>query len=83
MDSSTVEHDTLPSLYMQGREGLECSLPGEELEAALCVVDASHTEEPHQEVKAVHEECTKRWSLWQTPNSGYFMCLTDNTLQYS
>lgn len=49
----------LPSLHMERREGLERSLAGEELEATLRVLDPSHAEEPHQEVKAVHEKRTE------------------------
>lgn len=68
---SVVECEFLPSLYMEGREGLECSLTCEKLEAALSVLDPSHTKEPHQEVKAIHKECTKHRSLWQGHKSGY------------
>lgn len=48
---------------MKSRKGLECSFSSEKLEATLCVPDASHTEEPHQEVKAVHQECSKHRAL--------------------
>lgn len=68
-----VKCEFLPSLYVERREGLERSLTCEELEAALCVLDPSHTKEPHQEVKAIHEECTKHRSLWQRHDSGYSM----------
>lgn len=70
---SAVECELLPSLYMKRREGLECSLTSEKLEATLCVLDPSHAKEPHQEVKAIHEECTKHRSLWQRHHSGYLM----------
>lgn len=48
---------------MQGGEGLECSFTCEELEATLRVPNPLHTEEPHQEVEAIHEEGTKHRSL--------------------
>lgn len=50
---------TLPSLHVEGGEGFERSLAGEELEATLRVLDPSHAEEPHQGVKAVHKKRTE------------------------
>ncbi len=64
---------SLPSLHVERREGPERGLTCEKLEAALRVLDPSHAEEPHQEVKAVHEERAKHRSLWQRHNSGYLM----------
>lgn len=62
------ECELLPSLYVERGEGLESGLARKQLEAALRVLDASHTEEPHEEVKAIHEECTEHRSLWrETP----------------
>lgn len=58
---------------MERRECLYCSLTCEKLEATLCVLDSSHTKEPHQEVKAVHKECTKHGSLWHKHSGGYYM----------
>lgn len=68
-----VECESLPSLYVERGEGLERSLACEKLEATLRVLDASHAEEPHQEVKAIHEERTKHGSLRQRYNSGYLL----------
>lgn len=68
---------SLPSLHVERGEGLECSLPGEELEAALRVLDPSHAEEPHQEVEAVHEEGAEHRSLWWRNNSDLFRCQMD------
>lgn len=68
-----VQCESLPSLYVERREGLERSLTCEKFEAALCVLDPSHAQEPHQEVKAIHKECTKHRSLWQRHNSGYLL----------
>lgn len=48
---------------MEGGEGPERGLPGEELEAALGVLDPPHTEEPHQEVEAVHQEGAEHGAL--------------------
>lgn len=70
----------LPTLDMERRESLKCSFTCEKLEATLCVLDPSHTKEPHQEVKAIHEKCTKDRSLWQRHNSGY---LKTNTVSNS
>lgn len=58
-----VVSELLPSLYMKRREGLEGSLTCEKLEATLCVLDPPHTEEPDQEVEAVHKESTYNRSL--------------------
>lgn len=58
-----VEYTSLPSLYMKRGEGLERSLTCEKFEAALSVLDPSHTKEPHQEVEAIHKEGTKQRSL--------------------
>lgn len=58
---------------MERRERPERSLTCEKLEAALCVLDPSHTEEPHQEVEAIHKECTKHGSLWQRHEGSYLM----------
>lgn len=54
--NGVVVCELLPSLYMKRREGLEGSLTCEELEATLCILDPLHTEEPDQEVEAVHKE---------------------------
>lgn len=67
-EGSVVECEPLPSLHVERGEGLERSLAREELEAALRVFDPSHTEEPHQEVEAIHEERTEHRSLWQRHN---------------
>lgn len=64
------EYELLPSLYVERGEGLESGLACKKLEAALRVLDASHTEEPHEEVKAIHEKCTEHRSLWRH-HSGY------------
>lgn len=58
-----------PSLHVERREGFERGLAGEELEAALSVLDPPHAEEPHQGVKAVHEKRTEDRSLRQGQRS--------------
>lgn len=47
-----------PALYVEGGEGLESCFTCEKLEATLRVPDSSHAEEPHQEVKTIHQECS-------------------------
>lgn len=58
-----MEADSLPSLYMERGEGLECSLTCEKLEATLSVLDPLHAKEPHQEVEAIHKERPKQRPL--------------------
>ena len=53
----------LPALHVEQGEGFERGLPREELEATLRVLDSPHTEEPDQEVEAVHQEGTKHGPL--------------------
>lgn len=60
-----IDGGLLPALHVKRRKGFECSLTGEELEATLCVLDPSHTKEPHKEVKAIHQKCTEHRSLWK------------------
>lgn len=55
----------LPALHMERRKGLERSLAGEKLEATLCVLDPSHTKEPHKEVKPIHQKRAEHRSLWK------------------
>lgn len=64
--------DSIPSLYVERGEGLECSLACEKLEATLRVLDPSHTKEPDEEVEAVHEKRAKHRPLWKH-NSGYLI----------
>lgn len=81
--ATMVECELLPSLHVERREGLEGSLTCEKLEAALCVLDPSHTKEPHQEVEAIHEDCAKHRSLWQTHHSCFVIGTRTWSLQLS
>ena len=54
---------SLPALHVEQGEGFEGGLSREELEATLRVFDSSDTEEPDQEVEAVHQEGTKHGPL--------------------
>lgn len=55
-NDSGLDSGLLPALHMERRKGLECSLTGEKFEATLCVLDPSHTKEPHKEVKPIHQK---------------------------
>lgn len=58
--SVTVKWDEyLPSLYMHIRKQDYGSIPGEEFEATLGVLDPTYTQEPHKEVEALHQDRTK------------------------
>lgn len=71
------ECELLPSLYVERGEGLESGLARKKLKAALRVLDASHTEEPHEEVKAIHEKCTEHRSLWKETPQWWPKCWID------
>lgn len=61
--NNVLVQTVLPALHMQTAERPQCCFTSEELEAALRVLDPFDTEEPDQEVEAVHQECPEHRAL--------------------
>lgn len=53
----------VPALHVKTAERLQGCLSGEELEAALRILDPPHTEEPNQEVEPIHQDWAEKGPL--------------------